>query len=138
MKSGTQDVFCSTKPSWQGGRCAPPVASPKLWLFQGIEPVSEPIDRIASQTLAGDFALPAPIDQGAIAPPEPTRRPWRNASPPAPNHAQPAACLITNQGSVPATPNTPKTTSWRRLHRDQGRELSRCRFPRPIPSTASF
>ena len=39
-----------------------PVASPKPWLFQGVEPISEPVDRIAGQTLAGDFALPAPID----------------------------------------------------------------------------
>jgi hypothetical protein len=28
----------------------------------GIEPIPEPADRIAGQTLAGVFALPAPID----------------------------------------------------------------------------
>lgn len=47
-----------------------------LWLFQGVEPISEPADRIAGQTLAGVFALPAPIDQGAIAPLETTHTVW--------------------------------------------------------------
>jgi len=84
-----------------------PVASPSPWLFQGIEPVPEPADRIAGQSLAGDFALPAPIDHGAIAPPEPTRRTWRYASPPAPHHARTSGRPITNQGSVPAAPDTP-------------------------------
>ena len=48
--------------SWQGGSLRAPVASPRPWLFQGFEPISEPVDRTAGQTLAGDFALPAPID----------------------------------------------------------------------------
>ncbi|NVK20610.1 MAG: hypothetical protein HWE30_18110 [Methylocystaceae bacterium] len=34
----------------------------------------------------------------------------------------PSGRCITNQGSVPATPDTPMTISWRRLHRDHGRE----------------
>lgn len=48
--------------AWQGSSLRAPVASPRPWLFMGIEPISEPSDRIAGQTLAGDFALPAPID----------------------------------------------------------------------------
>ena len=57
-------------------RCAPPLHPPGWWHFQGVEPISEPADRIAGQTLAGDFALPAPIDQWAIAPLETTRTVW--------------------------------------------------------------
>ena len=34
-----QDVFCSTKPSWQGGSLRAPVASPRPWLCQGIDPI---------------------------------------------------------------------------------------------------
>lgn len=68
--------ICSTTRSWQGGSLRAPVASPRPWLFQGIEPMPEPEDRIAGQPLAGEFSLPAPIDQGAIAPPEPTHTVW--------------------------------------------------------------
>jgi len=67
----SQDVFCSTKASWQGGPLRAPVASPRPWLFQGIEPVPEPVERIAVQSLAGDFALPAPIDSEGVPAPEP-------------------------------------------------------------------
>ena len=137
-QSDRTDTFVVQNHHDKGTRCASPLYPPGQWLFKGIEPNLEPADRITGQTLAGDFALPAPIDQGAIAPPEPTHRTWRFASPPAPNHTQTAACLITNQGSVPATPDTPKTNSWRRLHRNQGRELSRYPYPGPSPSTASF
>ena len=64
-----------------------PVASPRPWLLQGVEPVPEPIDRIADQPLAGDFALPAPIDlAGVPAPKAPdhfmettSSRPWKGA-----------------------------------------------------------
>ena len=35
-----------------------PVASPSPWLFQGIEPVPEPADRIAGQSLAGLGEIP--------------------------------------------------------------------------------
>lgn len=51
-----------TPQPWQGVPLRAPVASPRPWLFQGIEPILEPSDRIADQPLAGDFALPAPID----------------------------------------------------------------------------
>ena len=61
-------------------------------LLQGVEPIPEPIVRIAGQPLAGDFALPAPIDpfrktKGFRALGT-TSRAWRYASPPAPNHAR--------------------------------------------------
>jgi len=42
-----------------------------------------------------------------------TRRAWRSASPPAPNHARTSGRPITNQGSVPAPPDTPMTISSR-------------------------
>lgn len=58
-------------------------------------------------------------DHGAIAPLGTTRKAWRLASPPAPNHARTSGRPITNQGSVPAPPDTPMTISWRRFHRDQ-------------------
>jgi len=35
-------VGCTTTPSWQGSPLRAPVASLRLWLFQGIEPVPEP------------------------------------------------------------------------------------------------
>ena len=60
----------------KGSRCAPPLHPPGLWLFHGIEPVQEPVERIPVQSVAGDFALPAPIDQRAIAPLEATRNLW--------------------------------------------------------------
>ena len=46
----------------KGARCALPLHPSGLRLFRGIEPASEPVDRIADQPLAGDFALPAPND----------------------------------------------------------------------------
>lgn len=58
--------------SWQGSPLRAPVASLRLWLSLGVEPISEPVDRIADQSLAGDFALPAPIDlKGVPAPQDP-------------------------------------------------------------------
>lgn len=155
-------MCCSTTPTWQGGRCAPPLHPPGLGSFRGSTPCQShptvsPVDH--SQ---GDFALPAPIDLRAFLPPkpltiswrptlrgldtastspldpirglprhpEPTRRTRRHASPPAPHHAQAAARLTGNQGTVPAAPDTPMTISWR-----PGKELSRCPCPGPIPST---
>jgi len=56
-----------------------PVASPSLWLFQGIEPVPEPSDRIAGQPLAGLGDVPLHLhrtmDQRAYRRPlKPTRK----------------------------------------------------------------
>ena len=62
-------------------------------------------------------------DHGAIAPLGTTRRAWRRASPPAPNHAQTFGRPITNQGSVPAPTDTPMRTSSRPLHGDQPRAV---------------
>ena len=92
-------------------RCIPPAV--------GSSRVSNPF-----HSHMGDFALPNPSilsgrPKGLSRPLEPTRRPWRRPSPPAPNHGQSNARLITDQGSVPATPDTPMRTSSRRLHRDQ-------------------
>lgn len=54
----------------KGARCTPPLHPPGLWLLQGIEPVAEPVERIAVQSLAGDFALPAPIDLAGVPAPK--------------------------------------------------------------------
>ena len=68
-----QDVRCSTPQSWQGSPLRAPVASLRPWLFQGIEPISEPVDRIADLSLAGLGDVPLHLhrtmDHGAIAPP---------------------------------------------------------------------
>ena len=54
----------------KGARCAPPLHPPGLWLLQGIEPVAEPVERIAVPSLAEDFALPAPIDLAGVPAPK--------------------------------------------------------------------
>ena len=38
IHSDPQDVFCSTKPSWQGGRCAPPLHPPSRGSFRALNP----------------------------------------------------------------------------------------------------
>lgn len=61
----------------KGTRCASPLHPPGLWLLQGIDPIPEPIDRIAGQPLARETSLsPAPHrsfqeDHWAFAPPGP-------------------------------------------------------------------
>ena len=114
-----------------------PVASPPAcgW-SQGIKPVSQPAERFAAQPRARRLRSPCTHDQrGYRAPLKPTRRTWRRPSPPAPNHRQPADRLISDQGSVPAAPDTPMTTSWRRLSRDQEGSMSWLPFLETFPST---
>lgn len=54
--------------------------------------LNAPADRFAGQSLAGDFSLPAPIDQRAYRRPlKPARRAWRFPSPPAPIHGETSA-----------------------------------------------
>jgi hypothetical protein len=95
-------------------RCIPPACGSR----QGIEP-SRAKERIAVQSLAGDFALPAPIDL-AGAPLKPTRTVW-------PLHHQ--------SGARSCSPDTPMTTSWRRLHRDRRKGAFALPFLGTIPST---
>ena len=70
-----------------------------------------------------------------------TRRTWRYASPPAPNHAQTTGRLITGRGSVPAVPNTPMTKGriqlllWKpidQLYADWMRAIASADGPRPV------
>ena len=104
--------------------CAPPLHPPGHGSSWALNP-PEPADRIAGQPLAGRLRSPLhPIDpfrmiRGYRAP-EPTRtvRPLHHQS-----------------GERSCSPDTPMTISWRRLHRDQGRELSRSPSHGPIPST---
>ena len=86
------------------GLAARPRCIPQAVALSWDRPHPEPAERIAVPSLAGDFALPAPIDLAGV------------PAPKTPAHSMEA-------------------TSWRRLHRDQGRELSCCPFPGPIPST---
>ena len=57
-------MCCSTTPSWQGGRCAPPLHPPSHGSCRGLTPSR------ASGTYHRSI----------------TRRAWRSPSPPAPNH----------------------------------------------------
>ena len=123
-------MFCNTKPILPGRRCALPwTLTP--WLFQGIEPIPEPSNPYRRiDPLAGDFALPAPIDPfrktKGFRTLGTTSRAWRYASPPAPNHARTSGRPIANQRSVPAPTDTPMTISWRRFHREQRAFLPLC------------
>ncbi len=115
----------STTRSWQGDPLRVPVASPRQWRRLGIEPIHR------HQTYRR-FT---------------TRRPWRCPSPPAPNHGSRGVSPTLETHSqrdvaLPAPidlraflPPKPQTISWRRFHRDQERELSRCPSHGPIPST---
>jgi hypothetical protein len=103
--SGLQDVCGNTTQSWQGA--LRPRCIPSHWRGPGIEPspaiepsgrfiatsgsLCAPQDPMASllplDPRAGDFALPAPIDQRAFRRPlETTSRAWSLPAPPAPNH----------------------------------------------------
>ena len=84
-------------------RCIPPAAGSSRALnpFQSQETVS-PVKHSWETS-----ALPTPSIKGLSRPLKPLA---------------PSGRCITNQGSVPATPDTPMTISWRRLHRDHGRE----------------
>lgn len=103
----------------KGTRCAPPLHPPGLGSFRALSPLRSHPTVSPVDPSQGDFALPAPIDQRAAAPLETHSSGYW---PPTP----------ASQG-VPAP--TPRPFSWRRLHRDHGRELSRCPCPGPIPST---
>ena len=75
-----------------------------------------------------------------------THRTWRCASPPAPNHGSkgvspPLETHSQGDFALPCTPSTwaaflpprPLTISWRRLHRDQGREHFIAALPWSLP-----
>lgn len=118
----------------KGTRCAPPLHPPSLWLVSGYRTHHPARERFAAQPRARRLRSPCTHDQrGYRAPLKPTRRTWRRPSPPAPNHGQPDARLITDQGSVTATPDTPMTISWRRLHRDQVRKHVIAALPWNLP-----
>ena len=110
-----QDVFCSTKPSWQGGRCAPPLHPPGRGSVGALNP-SRASGTYRRSITRGRLRSPCTHrsfqeDQGLSRPLKPTRNVW-------PLHHQ--------SGVRSCSPDTPMTISWRRLHRDQERELSRC------------
>ena len=116
-------MCCTTTHLGKGARCAPPLHPPGRGSFRALNPFqSQKIVSPINHSRETSLSLHPSILSGrsvAIAPPEPTRRAWRRASPPAPNHARTSGRPITNQGSVPAPTDTPMTISWRRLHRDQ-------------------
>jgi len=128
-----QDVFCSTKLSWQGARCALPLhpsgcgSVMALSHFGASRTYRRSITRgrlrspctHRSKTLRGlkepdqpcAYWMPPSCRRwiapgGLSPPPNPARQTWRIASPPTPNHAQPNARLAC-------------AISWRRLQRDQ-------------------
>jgi hypothetical protein len=96
---GSTTHILARGPAPQLRSCAPPLHPPGLWLLLGIEPIPEPSDRIADQPLARRLRSPCTHR------PRGYRAPW--------NHSQRLADCTTNQGSVPAAPDTPMTISWR-------------------------
>lgn len=94
-----QDVFCSTKPILAKGAAAHPLLhTPSPWLFQGVEPIPEPVDRIAGQPLAGLGEVPLHLHRTM--------------------HER-LAVQLPIRGAFLLPPIPPMTISWRRLHRDQ-------------------
>lgn len=125
-RTRAQDVFCSTKPSWQGDCCAPPLHPPGRGSVRALNPclsqqTVSPVNHSRETSLSLHPSLPSGRS-GAIAPPEPTLTVW-------PLHPQSRA-----RSCSPDTPMTiswrptlrglDAATSWRRLHRDRGREPS--------------
>lgn len=121
-------MFCSTKPSWQGDRCAPPLHPPGRGSVRALNPCRSqqtvsPVNHSRETSLSLHPSIPSGGPE-AIAPLNPLA---------------PSGRCTTNPGSVPATPDTPMTiswrptlrgldaaTSWRRPRRDQGGEHSCC------------
>lgn len=115
-------MCCTTTHLGKGARCAPPLHPPGRGSSRALNPfqsqqIVSPINHSRETSLSLHPSILSGRS-GAIAPHESTRRAWRRASPPAPNHARTSGRPITNQGSVPAPTDTPMTISWRRLHRD--------------------
>lgn len=59
VSAGRKMCFVVQNHLGKGARCAPPLHPPGLWLLQGIEPIPEPVERIAVPSLAGVWP-PAP------------------------------------------------------------------------------
>jgi len=120
----------------RGPASAPPLHPPGLWRVTASS-LTAPADRIAGPSLAGDFALPAPIDKGACRRPfDPARRawsvscstctePWRTVM------AGPAPL----RGRLRAPPRPPWSASCRRTTR---REISLSRHPSTTPAHWTF
>ena len=101
----------------KGTRCAFPLHPSRRGPVRGLTP-SRAIRTYRRSITRGRLRSPCTHrsfqeEQGLSRPLKPTRRAWRSASPPAPNHARTSGRPITNQGSVPAPTDTPMTTSWR-------------------------
>lgn len=82
-------MFCSTKPSWQGDRCAPPLHPPGHGSVRALNPCRSqetvsPVNHSRETSLSLHPSIPSGR-LGAIAPPEPTRIVW-------PKHHQSGEC----------------------------------------------
>lgn len=132
----SQDVFCSTKPSWQGDRCAPPLHPPARGSYRASSPLR------SQQTVS-------PVNHSARRLRSPCTHRSRGLSrPPEPHSQDLETCLSTctepcttgcpldrQSWARSCSPDTPMTISWRRLHRDQGKGAFALPFPGPTPST---
>ena len=123
-----QDVFCSTKPSWQGDRCAPPLHPPGRGSVRALNPCRSqqtvsPVNHSRETSLSLHPSIPSG-GSGAIAPPEPTRTVWS---------LHPQSRVRSSSPDTPMTISWRPTlrglnaaTSWRRPRRDRGGEHSCC------------
>lgn len=142
-------MFCSTKPSWQGGSLRAPVASPRPWLCQGSDPIQSqqnvsPFNHSRETSLSLHPSILSG-GSGAIAPlethsqgletclstcTEPCTNVWPSDHQPAFAEAK-LRLRAGRSGERSCSPDTPMRTSSRPLHGDdfietKGRELSRC------------
>ena len=106
----------------KGARCALPLHPSGPGSFWALNP-SRAIRTFRRSITRGRLRSPCTHrsfqeDQGLSRPLKPTRRTWRRASPPAPNHAQTTGRSISNQGSLRAPTDTPMRTSSKPLHGD--------------------
>ena len=122
-KSDPQDVQCTTPQSWQGDPLRVPVASPRPWLFLGIEP-NQSHQNVSPFHHSRETSLslhPSILSgrSGAIAPLNPLAGLGEM-----PLHLhrtmhEPPAVRSPIRGAFEAPTDTPMTISWRRFQRDQ-------------------
>ena len=134
-KAIPQDVFCSTKPSWQGGSLRAPVASPRPWLCQGIEPIQSqknvsPFNHSRETSLSLHPSILSG-GSGAIAPLETLSQGLETCLSTCTEPCTSVWPSDHQSGERSCSPDTPMRTSSRPLHGDdfietKGREHSRC------------
>ena len=132
----------------KGTRCASPLHPSGLGSFRGSTPFQSHRSYRRSTT-RGRLRSPCTHrsfqeDQGLSRPSKPTRKTWRSAPPPAPNHARTSGRSITNQGSLRSSHRYPhdhfmETLSARPTLRGlDADQVFRDPIPPPIPWRPNF